>query len=397
MYCHESEFDYYVITLRLFYVEDLSFPYNVRNTLGILQVAIRLGCDKISDACVNYLEAVPWEEAEEKDILTTVSGLGLKYMSVFSRLQPVNPTATVRIFAATFRFASSSLPISLRDSKSSAQDQISYMLTKDVNEPDDCDSGSDGDDDDVDFLTTNDMLKLEVGRCVERLLIHFNDLVTSFGNVDGIFHIDEIEKLKSSLSDLSWSCQILSKMDMMRDLVRVWYTSSINVVKAVEILRNAKKTNRAAILKIEEDDEQWKVIRVVCMVLEAISYGNVILPTSTRLFMVNIWLPFVRKARIVSHDCSFIEDDNTENNEINTNTMSKSFATSNDVIWQCIESAFISIIVTLPSKDQAGIMAEWLRSDHVGYPDLTEAFGLWCHRSKIARQRFAFLLKKDRQ
>ena len=57
--------------------------------------------------------------------------------------------------------------------------------------------------------------------------------------------------------------------------------------------------------------------------------------------------------------------------------------------WQGVESAFVSMITTLPSANQADILAEWLRCQHVWYPDLTEAFEVWCYRSKVARRRIA--------
>lgn len=36
--------------------------HNVKSALGILCVAKELDCPLVATACVNYLEAVPWEE-----------------------------------------------------------------------------------------------------------------------------------------------------------------------------------------------------------------------------------------------------------------------------------------------------------------------------------------------
>ena len=58
-------------------------------------------------------------------------------------------------------------------------------------------------------------------------------------------------------------------------------------------------------------------------------------------------------------------------------------------IWQVLESAFVSIIITLPSANLANTLAEWLRCQHVRYPEQTEAFEVWCYRFKVAKRRIA--------
>ena len=52
-------------------------------------------------------------------------------------------------------------------------------------------------------------------------------------------------------------------------------------------------------------------------------------------------------------------------------------------IWQALESSFVS-------SDQAEILTEWLSKNGV-YPDLTEAFEVWCYRSKVAKRRLGLL------
>ncbi|KAF3506292.1 hypothetical protein F2Q69_00003028 [Brassica cretica] len=46
--------------------------------------------------------------------------------------------------------------------------------------------------------------------------------------------------------------------------------------------------------------------------------------------------------------------------------------------------------VILPSSDEAEILTEWLSKNGV-YPDLTEAFEVWCYRSKVAKRRLGLL------
>ncbi|CBI22784.3 unnamed protein product, partial [Vitis vinifera] len=139
VYCQESDFDYHVNVLRLLYVvmdgsvDDMW--HGVRNALSCLRVAVELGCQQIITACVNYLEAVPWEEAEEDEILRTIPGMGSQVEPILARLQPVNSTAIVGIFLSAIRFATSSPPPHMNDLKSSAQEQLEYMLTEDDDAP----------------------------------------------------------------------------------------------------------------------------------------------------------------------------------------------------------------------------------------------------------------------
>nr|GEV31535.1 hypothetical protein [Tanacetum cinerariifolium] len=78
----------------------------VKNALGILQVAVELGCPEIITTCVDYLEASPREEAEEEDILKIIPGLGSLADAILALLQHVNPNTIVVkiILSAIFYF-----------------------------------------------------------------------------------------------------------------------------------------------------------------------------------------------------------------------------------------------------------------------------------------------------
>lgn len=287
-------------------------------------------------ACMEYLEAVPWEEAEEEEILRTIPSLGPQYEQILARLQPVNKTAVTEIFISAIKFAMSSSPASMKELKSSAQEQIEYMLTED---------------DDAPLVSLDDgIIKSEVKKCVKDLLNRFNDLIE---------RKVQDQELKSILCDLSWVCQILNKMEMMKDLVHYWVDTSVKIGGATDQLSSEAKL---------------KVAEVTSKVLEAIGFGNVILRTMKRLHVIKVWLPFVQKTRLLVELGNFEDKD-----EVSSVRM-------DGEIWQGLESSFVSIILTLPLAEQADILAEWLRCEHVRYPDLTEAFEVWCYRSKVVRR-----------
>jgi hypothetical protein len=357
--CQESDFDYHVNLIRLLYivvdgsVDDLW--HGVRNALGILQVAVELECPKIVTACVSYLEAMTWEESEEEEILKVVPRMGLQAEPILARVQPVNQLAIRNIFLSAIRFATSSPPATMKDLKSSAQEQLEYMLTED---------------DDAPLLIADDNIKFEVKECVKRLFSGFNNsLIHLFcGSTESLSEAGNIMLFKSYLTDLSWVCQILSKLEIMGDFVECWFDASENIVKALE---QGSSTNEVIELKL-------RAIEVTSKVLEAIAYGTVILPTAKRLQVLKLWLPFVRVTKPII-DSSMMDSENAV------------LLKMDGEMWQSLESSFVSIILALPSGDQAELLTQWLENEHIRYPDLTEAFEVWCYRSKVARRRLSLL------
>ncbi|KAJ6994347.1 BTB/POZ domain-containing protein [Populus alba x Populus x berolinensis] len=202
VYCEESDFDLHVNFLRLLYVvidgslEDIW--HGVKNALGILRVAVELGCPQIVNACANYLEAMPWEEAEEDEILKIIPGMGSKAQPILARVQPVNQSAVLRIF--------------------------------------------------------------------------------------------------------------------------LWVGASDKIVLVVE-----QASSVAEIIETKS-----KVIEVAAKVLEAIGYGNVILPTAKRFHMVKVWLPFVRVTKPLIDSAT-------------TNAKDAPELKIDSELWQSLESTFVSM------------------------------------------------------
>ncbi|KAJ8574202.1 hypothetical protein K7X08_026007 [Anisodus acutangulus] len=312
VYCEEPDLDSHGNVLRLFYIiaDGLmtEICHGVKNALGILRVSVKLGCPRIIAVCVDYLEAVPWEEAEEEEILNTIPGMGTKVEPVLARLQPVNPTAVTKIFLAALQFAMSSPPSPLNDLKTTAQEQLEYMLTEDYDA----------------LLSADEEIKLEVMRCVKKLFDRFNSLVESILRdlQESISAGEKMQSLHSCLTDLLWACEANNNHSTKR---------------------RRKSTSK--------DKAEVK-----------------------RLHMVKLWLPFVWTVKP-------LVDSITEETEDDLTLKVDSY------IWQSLESAFVAIILALPSVDQADILTEWLENQQIRYPDLTEAFEVWCYRSKVAKRR----------
>ncbi|ERN16088.1 hypothetical protein AMTR_s00030p00165030 [Amborella trichopoda] len=342
--------------LRLLYLPEESVTeawHSVRSTLGILRAALCLGCTHIVNGCVEYLEAVPWEEAEEDEILEVIPSLGPRAEPVLARLQPVEPIVRNRVFLSALRLATSRNPC---EPKSTAQEQLDYMLT---------------DDDDLPLVKPDGQIKVEIQKCMDDLFVRFSDgLSSTLRKPEDSFEASEVQLL-GDLADLVWACRVLPKLDMMKGFVHEWYTVSDEVLRLVGYERLA---SCAGVMKL-------KVIEVAARVLEAVAYGTVILPAPKRLRLVKTWLPFVRKTKPELD----VEADGEKEGEKENQGVCKMDAE----LCQSIESAFVSLVLALPSGDQADILADWLKDDQVRFPDLSEAFEVWCYRSKKAKRRLS--------
>lgn len=364
--CIESDIDHHVKLLRMLY-SNLEEPvgdmwHSVKNALGMLKVATKLGCDAIASKCACYLEAVPWEENEEEEILKTlpaivssthklVAELGAEIQPVLARLQPVDAVSIRNVFISAVHMATSSksktsdtLSTLPSDLKAAAQEQVEYMLEED---------------DDAPLLIADDDLK-------SALRVKFLNLFGSFKTelivlTDSTRQFSEATILEK-VSDLLWASRVLPRVGLNPEFVDFWVGISSDVTGAL----NGEKVREVLW------DTKLRVVEITATVLKAVGYGNVILSAGERVQLVKVWLPFIRETKLVVEEMFAVEKVSMEM----------------DVdLCQSIENALVSLVLSLPSGDQAEILADWLRWDHARFPDLSEAFEVWCFRTKAAKRR----------
>lgn len=351
--CSGSEYDHYVELLRLLYISPESIFDSwdsVQTALGVLQVSVTLCCDEITQSCVQYLEAAPWEEKEEEVILKTVGSLGAAAMPILARIEPVDLNAAKNVFISAIRFATStglSCPPFTSELKTSAQEQVEYMLVED---------------EDVPLVTADDDVKSELKMGLSKLFSLFMEVMSLLSESDGSLEAAE-KKVLQSLSDVEWMCNILPKMDMMKDFVCLWSDISVNILAVVQ-----DKKFSCDIWSVKV-----KLMEVTGKVLEAVGYGHVILPAPARVQLLKIWLPYIRMMKpLLDSKCA---DDTAFAYKLD------------DDLCQGIEGAIVSMVSALPSNDQADILTDWMQPEQVRYPDLSEAFEVWCYRTKAAKRR----------
>lgn len=272
-------------------------------------------------------------------------------MSRINKIKPIDLSTTRDIFVSAIRFAMSiegpCFPFG-DELRVSAQEQVDYML---------------GEDEDTATVMADDEVKsvVRMGVCN---IIHSFEMDLSSLLLDPALEFETADnRIMKRVSDLEWMCNVLPKMDLMKNFVSNWATISSKILGIIE----DKKI----------DHVMWglkvKLIEVTCKVLEAVGYGSVILPAPCRVQLLKTWFPYVRKMKPLL-DSKAIEE------------IGFPYKMDED-LCQTIEGAIVSLVLTLPSNDQADILADWIRSREVGYPDLSEAFEVWCYRTKSAKRR----------
>lgn len=354
IHCSKCNYDYHVNLLRLFYLpSDLLSESleSVKSAVEILQLAVQFDCEEITKVCVQYLEAIPWEDKEEEIILKAVSKLGQIAMPILARIQPVDLRATKNVFVSAVRIATSiggPCPPFVDNLKISAQEQVEYMLTKDAETP---------------LVTADDEVKSVMKMGLSQICSSFEKGLSSLLLESDLTSGTSEDKIMHRVSDVEWISNILPKMDLMKDFVSNWAEISNKILMVVE----DKKL----------DSSMWglksKVIEMTAKVLEAVGYGSVIFPSPCRVRLLKTWLPYIRKMKpLLDSKC---------NKEIDFPYK------MDEELCENIEAAIVQLILALPSNDQADILADWLKTEQVKYPDLSEAFEVWCYRTKSAKRR----------
>ena len=311
---------------------------SVSEALGILRTAISLGCEAIAQSCIQYLEAVPWKEEEEEDILNLVKNLGPVADPLLARIKPVNESAAKEVLLAAIHFAVSN-DLEKRELKISAQEQVEYMLTGE---------------EEAKSLASDEQVKIQVSKDIAHIFSTLLQVINSLP--------DEEMKALHVLSDLCWFCDILSKMGMMKDFVSRWIDSS------EELLKEIQKEKLCSELWIVKK----KLLEISGKALEAVGYGTVVIPAPSRIRLLKAWLPYLRKTKVEL--------------EVHCNDGLDS------ELLESIEGAVISLVLSLPSNDQAEILAEWMNAisgTQFIFPNLSEVFEVWCYRAKAAKRRLA--------
>ncbi|XP_039142038.1 BTB/POZ domain-containing protein At3g05675-like [Dioscorea cayenensis subsp. rotundata] len=353
--CQGSEYDHYAKLLKLLYLsEDLILDSwdAVKTALGVLRASIALQCEGITNSCIQYLEAVPWEEKEEEEILKITPALGTAATALLARIRPVNENAAKNVFLSAIHFATtaeSSFPLYADELKTSAQEQVEYMLVEDEDTP---------------LVILDEDVRSEVRTGLARVFTRFEGELNTLNIFFDLSPQEAEERMLQCLSDIDWMCNILPKMEMMKDFISNWIGISAHMLAIIQA--DAYCSGLWAV--------KAKLIELAGKAFDAVGYGSVVLPAPSRLHFLKTWLPYMRKMKPILDSQS--EGDDSFPHKMDTDQC------------QNIEGAIISLVLALPSNDQAEILGDWMKmAEKVKFPDLSEAFEVWCYRTKTAKRR----------
>ncbi|CAM0912544.1 unnamed protein product [Alopecurus aequalis] len=351
--CPRVEYDHYVRLLKLMYLPCDSIIESfdsVKSTLGLLRASTSLSCELITKNCVEYLESASWDEKEEEEIVQIAHSLGSEAVPLLARLQAPSANAVKNVFISAIRFATSmesSFAPFFDDLKTSAQEQIDFMLHE-------------GDDRAMVMMDEDirSVLREGLTKLLSTLRIGLDLLASEFDQLP-----EQAEnRILRSLVDIDWITTVLTRIDMMNEFVSGWLETSDHLISVVQ---DKRYSSGLWAVKV-------KLIEVTGKALDAVGYGSVILPPTSRARLLKAWLPYIRVTKRL----------------LDGKTKDEAFPQMDADLCQNIESAIVSMILALPSGDQSDILSEWmLKADHFRYPDLTEAFEMWCYRSKTAIRR----------
>lgn len=194
-------------------------------------------------------------------------------------------------------------------------------------------------DDDAPLLIADDDLKSELKKHFVKLFEGFKaELTTLTTTTEEDSELSE-KTILEKVSDLVWASRVLPHVGLNPDFVQFWVEASSEVTQA---LTSDK-------LREIFWDTKLRVVEITSMVLKAVGYGSVILTATERTQLVKVWLPFIRETKPVLDSLFAVEK----------------MALEMDVdLCQSIENALVSLVLSLPSGDQAEILADWLRWDH---------------------------------
>uniref|UniRef100_A0ACD5XWS8 Uncharacterized protein n=1 Tax=Avena sativa TaxID=4498 RepID=A0ACD5XWS8_AVESA len=351
--CPRVEYDHHVKALKLMYLpcESIVESFDsVKSALDVLRASTSLKCELITRSCIDYLESASWDEKEEEEILEVAQSLGSEAVPLLARLQAPSANAVKNVFMSAIRFAtsmeSSFAPFS-DDLKTSAQEQIDFMLHEG---------------DDPAMVMMDEDIRSVLREGLTKLFSTFRtglDLLASEFNPSP----EQAEKrILHSLVDIDWITSVLTKIEMMNEFVSGWLETSDH---AISVVQDKKYSSGLWAVKV-------KLIEVTGKALDAVGYGSVILPSTSRAHLLKTWLPYIRTTKCW----------------LDGKMKHEAFPRMDADLCQNIESAMVSMILALPSGDQSDILSEWmLKADQFSYPDLTEAFEMWCYRSKTAIRR----------
>ncbi|KAK4255012.1 hypothetical protein QN277_008075 [Acacia crassicarpa] len=329
-----DDVEVYVETVVLMYLEDLKrrlMGEGVSKVLSLLKVSAAMMFDLGVMSCLEYLEAVPWSEDEEAEVISQIDHLQLHDPGTEVLLRVLSdPSTSVRtddIFVSLL-----SGVLQAKDDK--ARREMKTLISRLLKEASD-DSGR--------LDVSKDTLYHLCHRCLSSLVLCLSEATSMDENQNRGVLMSEITR---EADNIQWIVEILIGKKMGDDFVKIW----------------ADQKELATLHSKIPTIYRHEISRITAQLCIAIGRGHVLVPKETRFSLLSTWL------EALYEDFGWIR------------------RSSRAVDKKLVEDGLSQTILTLPLLQQQAVLLNWFdrflnKGDDC--PNIQKAFEIWWRRAFI--------------
>lgn len=318
---------------------------NVQDALNILRVGAELLFHECVNACMDYLDSMPWSKQNELDIRALFASLYLKPSAdLAARLCIVENVPNCKPVEIMKEVLGDLLTLVTNGAPPKARD-ITQRVLFDNAKPS-CSLA---------FSKVNEItLYKELEENLEQLKIQLRKFVN--------FFTWNSHQVTVASSATRWILEEMFALQL-ADMV-------------VKMFSEEQELAQLMVLRIYQNPFTETLFFILVRILEAIQTGLVVAPRTVRLSLVTIWLPVIAK---LGND--------------GDNDFGKEYE-----LQKSLENGFCIITDTLPLIDQEVIFKIWIASclrSRKAWPDLSKVFEMWCEKLRQAQKEKELLVASE--
>lgn len=305
--------------------------------IGILEVSVKILFDSGVQACLEYLEAMPWTEEEEVRLRNLLSRIHLDrniVQDVLGRLHLPEHTGPEKLLMHVVQSVT-------KGTDEKARREMKCLVLRMLRE-------NSIQDNEFASLFKDDLYGLCHG-CLDSLVKLFmqatnknlgNEVIEDRGSL--------IAQIARQVDNLNWLLEILVDRQIAEDFVRIW-------ANQLELLELYKQTSCMV---------RYEVSRVTAKLVMTLGKRQILCPCEVRYNLLQAWLqPLVDDFGWIQRCCKGLD-------------------------MKVVEEAISQTILTLPMKQQQSILLCWMEyfsNSGNDCPNLQKAFEVWWRRSFMPR------------
>lgn len=337
-FCDCSNLESYQETIELMYCGNAKRRLMQGSTpaiaaIGILEVSAKILFDSGVQACLEYLEAMPWTEEEEVRLRNLLSQIHLDrntVQDVLGRLHLPEHTGPEKLLMHVVQSVT-------KGTDEKARREMKCLVLRMIRE-------NSIQDNEFASLFKDDLYSLCYG-CLDSLVKLFmqatnknlgNEVIEDRGSL--------IAQIARQVDNLNWLLEILVDRQIAEDFVRIW-------ANQLELLELYKQTSCMV---------RYEVSRVTAKLVMTIGKRQILSPCEVRYNLLQAWLqPLVDDFGWIQRCCKGLD-------------------------MKVVEEAISQTILTLPMKQQQSILLCWMEyfsNSGNDCPNLQKAFEVWWRRS----------------